>query len=292
VIGPVLLIGAAGYALGRARLVEAQPLVSLSVAVLAPAISFYAVTTATGDHSVLARMAGFLVLQLMVIGAIAAAVAAAFGWDRTRRTALMLATMFSNAGNAGLPLALFAWGSAGLAAALAFFAVQAVIVNMLAAYLAAQAESGARRALRVLAGLPVTYAVAAGLLLDVLGVVPPAPIAKAAQLLANGAVAVMLLLIGVQLAQVRPGGEGPAITAATVIRLGVAPVLAWVTAPWLGLEGIARQTSILQSSLPTAVTAAIWASEFGVAPALVSGAVIVTTLASPLTVAVLLTLLR
>jgi predicted permease len=288
----VLLVGAAGYALGRARVVDAQPLTSLSVAVLAPAISFYAVTTATADHTVLARMAAYLLLQLVLIGAIALAVSAAFGWDRTRRTALLLATLFSNAGNAGLPLALFSWGSAGLGAALAFFAVQAVIVNMLAAYLAAQAESGARRALRALVRLPVTYAVAAGLLLDALGVVPPVPVAKAAQLLAEGAVAVMLLLIGVQLALVRPSGEWPAITAGTVIRLGAAPVLAWVTAPWVGLDGIARQTSILQSSLPTAVTAAIWAAEFGVAPALVSGAVIVTTLVSPLTVAVLLTLLR
>jgi predicted permease len=286
------LIGAAGYALGRARLVDPQPLTSLSVAVLAPAISFYAVTTATADHGVLARMALYLVLQLVLIGVIAAAVSAASGWDRARRTGLLLATLFSNAGNAGLPLALFAWGGPGLAAALAFFAVQAVIVNVLAAYIAAQAESGARRALRTLARLPVTYAVAAGLVLDALGIVPPVPVAKAAELLANGAVAVMLLLIGVQLAQVRPGGEWPAIIAATVIRLGVAPVLAWVTAPWVGLEGVARQTSILQSSLPTAVTAAIWAAEFGVAPSLVSGAVIVTTLASPLSVAVLLTLLR
>jgi malate permease and related proteins len=288
----VLLIGAAGYALGRARLVEAQPLTSLSVAVLAPAISFYAVTTATADHSVLARMALYLIIQLVLIGVIAAAVSATFGWDRTRRTGLLLATLFSNAGNAGLPLALFAWGAKGLTAALAFFAVQAVIVNVLAAYIAAQADSGARRALRALARLPVTYAVAAGLLLDAFGIVPPVPVAKAAELLANGAVAVMLLLIGVQLAQVHPHGEWPAISVATVIRLAVAPALAWVTAPWVGLEGVARQTSILQSSLPTAVTAAIWASEFGVAPALVSGAVIVTTLLSPLTVAVLLTLLR
>lgn len=288
----MLLIGAAGYALGRAKLVDAQPLTSLSVAVLAPAISFYAVTTATGDHTVLARMAAYLVVQLILVGAIAVVVAATARWDGTRRTGLLLATLFSNAGNAGLPLALFAWGSRGLAAALAFFAVQAVLVNVLAAYIAAHAESGARRALRTLARLPITYAVAAGLLLDVLGIVPPAPVARAAELLANGAVAVMLLLIGVQLAQVHPNGEWPAITVATLIRLGAAPVIAWVTAPWVGLEGVARQTSILQSSLPTAVTAAIWASEFGVAPSLVSGAVIVTTLASPLTVAVLLTLLR
>jgi len=288
----VLVVAAAGYVLGRARVVDAQPLTSLSVAILAPAIAFYAVTTATADRTLLARMAVYVVLQLVLIGAVASASALAFGWDRTRRTGLLLSTLFSNAGNAGLPLALFAWGAAGLTAALAFFAVQAVVSNMLAAYLAAQAESGARRALRALARLPITYAVALGLLCNAAGVVPPAPIAKAAQLLAGGAIAVMLLLIGVQLARVRPAGEWPVITAGTIIRLAVAPVLAWVTAPWVGLEGVARQTSILQSSLPTAVTAAIWASEFGVAPALVSGAVIVTTLLSPLTIAVLLTLLR
>lgn len=288
----MLLVGAAGYVLGRGRLVDAQPLTSLSVAVLVPAIAFSAVTTATRDHGVLARMTAYIFIQLAAMGAVAAAAGLAFGWDRARRTGLLLAALFSNAGNAGLPLALFAWGAAGFAAALAFFAVQAVVSSMLAAYLAAQANGGARRALRALARLPITYAVAAGLALDAFSVVPPAPIAKAAELLADGAVAVMLLLIGVQLAQVRPAGEWPAIAVGTVLRLAVAPVLAWVSAPWVGLEGVARQTSILQSSLPTAVTAAIWASEFGVAPALVSGAVIVTTLLSPLTVAVLLTLLR
>jgi predicted permease len=286
------VVAAAGYALGRARIVDAQPLTSLSVAVLAPAIAFYAVTTGTGDHTVLARMIVYIVLQLVLLGAVAVASALVFGWDSTRRTGLLLSTLFSNAGNAGLPLALFAWGSAGLAAALAFFAVQAVVSNLLAAYLAAQAGAGARRALRAVARLPITYAVVLGLAFDAAGIVPPAPIAKAAQLLAAGAIAVMLLLIGVQLARVQPAGEWPVITAGTIIRLAVAPVLAWITAPWVGLEGVARQTSILQSSLPTAVTAAIWASEFGVAPALVSGAVIVTTLLSPLTIAVLLTLLR
>lgn len=112
---------------------------------------------------------------------------------------------------------------------------------MLAAYLAAHAESGARAAVRALARLPVTYAIAAGIFLDVIGLVPPAPIEKAVQLLANGGIAVMLLLIGVQLTRVRPAGEWPVITAAAVTRLGVAPVLAWVTTSWVGLEGVARQ---------------------------------------------------
>ncbi len=292
VIGPVLLVAAAGYVLGRRRVVEAQTLASLSVAVLVPSLAFYALTTSTLPQAALLRFAGYVVLQFVLIGIVIVLAARAYGWDRTVTTGLLLATLFSNAGNAGLPLAFFAWGSRGLSAAVGFFAVQAVATNVLAAYLAARAGGGAWHAARALLRLPVTYAIAAGLLLNVVGVPLPQPVAKAAQLLANGAIAVMLLLVGVQLAEVRLGGEWRGVAVATVTRLVVAPMLAWGTAPLLGLDGVARQTGILQASLPTAVTAAIWASEFAVVPTLVSSAVVVTTLLSPLTVTALLALLR
>lgn len=292
VLGPVLLVAAAGYGLGRRRIVEAQMLTSLSVAVLIPSLVFYALTTSALPQAALARFAGYIVLQFVLIGAVIFLAARAYGWDRTLTTGLLLATLFSNAGNAGLPLAFFAWGSAGLSAAVGFFAMQAVATNVLAAYLAARAGGGAVHAVRALLRLPVTYAIAAGLLLNVLGVPLPPPVAKSVQLLANGAVAVMLLLVGVQLAEVHLGGEWRGIAFATATRLIIAPLLAWGTAPLAGLDGVARQTGILQASLPTAVTAAIWASEFGVVPTLVSSAVVVTTLLSPLTVTILLVLLR
>jgi len=292
VVGPVLLVGAAGYVLGRRRAVEARTLTSLSVAVFVPALSFYAVTSSALPTGALAQFTGYILLQLLLIGLIVAAAARVYGWDRTLTTGLLLATLFSNAGNAGLPLAYFAWGDAGLASAIGFFAVQAVLTNMVLAYLAARADAGAVGALRALVRLPVTYAIAAGLLLNLLGVALPTPVAKGTKLLADGAVAVQLLLVGVQLAEVRFSGAWHGIAFATATRLVIAPILAWFTAPLFGLEGIARQTSILLASLPTAISAAIWASEFVVVPALVSSVVVITTLLSPLTVTLLIVLLR
>ncbi len=205
---------------------------------------------------------------------------------------MLLATLFSNAGNAGMPLAFFAWGDAGLAAATGFFVISAVPTNLGAAYIAAQATGNAAAGLRALVRLPVTYAIIVGLAFNLSGMTPPAPVAKAAQLLAGGAVAVMLLLVGAQLSTVHieGGWRGFAIAAAT--RLVFAPIVAWGTAGMFGLDGVVRQTSILQASLPTAVTSAIWASEFGAEPALVSSSVVITTLLSPLTITPLLALLR
>jgi predicted permease len=292
VVGPVLLVGGAGYALGRRRAVDGRALSSLSVAVFMPGIVFYAVTSSALQSVSLARFTGYLLVQFAVIAFLTAGTSRLYGWDRTLTTGLLLATMFSNAGNAGLPLAYFAWGNTGLAAAVGFFAVQAVMTNMVAAYLAAQAEAGAARALEALLRLPVTYAVAAGLLIDSLGIMLPPPIARATKLLADGALGVQLILVGVQLSEVRFSGAWRGIAFASAMRLVLAPALAWGTAPLLGLEGIARQTSILQASMPTAVSAAIWASEFAVTPALVSSVVVVTTLLSPLTITILLVLLR
>jgi predicted permease len=292
VLGPVLLIGAAGYFLARAHAVDARALTSLAANIMVPSLVFSALATSALPRATLVQLTAFVFAQFLLIGLVVGVAAWVRGWDRTQTTGFLLATLFSNAGNAGLPLALFAWGHEGLSAAAGFFAVSAVPTNMLAVFLAAQAGNSGRSTVRVLLRLPVTYAIAAGLGFNLLGTAPPLPIIKAAQLLASGAVAVMLLLVGAQLSAVRLEGEWRGIAFATAVRLVLAPVLAWWTAPLLGLEGVVRQTAILQASLPTAVTAAIWASEFGVAPGLVSSAVVVTSLLSPVTIAPLLVLLR
>ncbi len=291
VVGPVLLIGLAGYVLGRARLVDPRALTALSVWVMVPSLVFYALATAPLRQTSLAPVALYVGLQFLLLGDLVSSAARVAGWDRVYTTGLLLSTLFSNAGNAGLPLALFAWGTEGLHAAAQFFAIQALATNVLAAYLAARAGGSVRHALRALARLPVTYAIAGGLTLAALGIPPPPVLARAAQLLASGAVGVMLLLIGVQLSDIRAGAPWTGMSFAVATRLLIAPLIAWSTAPLLGLAGVVRQTSILQASLPTAVTTAIWAAEFGVTPSLVSSAVVATTLLSPVTVTALLVLL-
>jgi malate permease and related proteins len=292
VIGPVLLIGLAGYLLGRIGAVDTRALTSLAASILVPALMFSALSTSALPRVTFLRLAAFVAVQLLLVGLVIGAAARIGRWNRRLTAGMLLATLFSNAGNAGMPLAFFAWGDVGLAAATGFFVISAVPTNLLAAYIAAQASGNAAAGLRALVRLPVTYAIIAGLAFNLSGMTPPAPVAKAAQLLAGGAVAVMLLLVGAQLSTVHVDGGWRGIATAAATRLIFAPIVGWGTAGALGLDGVVRQTSILQASLPTAVTSAIWASEFGAEPALVSSAVVVTTLLSPLTITPLLVLLR
>jgi predicted permease len=291
VVLPVLLIAAIGYALGRFKSIDLGSITTMSVSVLVPAVVFDSLTRAALPRDVFGRLALHVLVQLVCIGLLAVAVAAVLGWDRAERAALLLATLFSNSGNMGLPIALFAFGPPGLALAGGWFAVQAVSLHTLGVWIAAHARTGGTEALRQLFRLPIFYAVIAGIAVNGTGWSLPAPVAKVSQLLANGSIAVLLLLLGVQLSRLRPKAEAAGASVASAIRLLAAPPIAWLTGTMLGLEGAALGVAILQSSMPSAVTAALWATEFDARPGLVSASVVVTTLASVVTLTVLLAVL-
>jgi predicted permease len=138
---------------------------------------------------------------------------------------------------------------------------------------------------------PILYAVVAGVIVNVAGWSLPGPVAKASQLLGGGAIALMLLLVGLQLARLTVREEAAGATLATAIRLLAAPPIAWVAGKLVGLEGLALAVAVLQASTPTAVTSALWALEFDARPALVSATVVLSTVVSVVTLTVLLAVL-
>jgi predicted permease len=102
----------------------------------------------------------------------------------------------------------------------------------------------------------------------------------------------MLLVLGMQFEKgawpERPG----LVAVASVLALIGSPLIGFLLAPALGLTGLARQAVLVESAMPSAVITTILALEFDVAPRFVTSVVVVTTLASPLTVSVLIALLQ
>ena len=288
---PVLLIGGLGYLVGRARSLDLAPISGLTVLVLAPAIVFDSLARAALPRDVLSRLALHIALQLAGIWLLTVIVARLTGWAGPAQGAFLLATLFSNAGNVGLPLSFFAFGSDGLAIAGGWFALMSIGASIIAPYLAARSRVGARAALGRVGRQPIIYAVVAGVVVNLSGWSLPGPVAKASELLAGGAVALMLLLLGLQLARLTVREEATGAALATAIRLLAVPPIAWAAGKLVGLEGTALAVAILQASTPTAVTSALWAMEFDARPALVSAAVVLSTVVSVLTLTVLLAIL-
>jgi hypothetical protein len=288
---PVLLIGGLGYLVGRARALDLAPITGLTVLVLAPAIVFDSLARAALPWDLLSRLILHVALQLAAVWLLTVVVARLVGWHGPAQGAFLLATLFANAGNVGLPLALFAFGPDGLAIAGGWFAVMSIGSSTIAPYLAARARLGVRGALVRVVRQPVIYAVAAGVVVNLSGLSLPGPVARASELLAGGAVALMLLLVGLQLARLTVREEASGAALASTIRLVAVPPIAWAIGRLVGLEGVPLAVAVVQASTPTAVTSALWALEFDARPALVSGAVVLSTVVSVVTLTVLLAVL-
>jgi hypothetical protein len=197
-----------------------------------------------------------------------------------------------NAGNFGLPIILFAFGEEGLARGSAYFTISAAISASLGVYLAARGCAPGNLALRRVAGVPLVYAAALGLILNMIDLTIPLPLAKAVHLLGQASVPIMLVTLGIQLAQTFQGKwrriHVPALAIVVAGRLFVAPALALLTAWILGLPELTRNIVVAESAMPTAVMATILATEFECDAGFVTLSVFATTLASIVTLTLLL----
>ena len=75
------------------------------------------------------------------------------------------------------------------------------------------------------------------------------------------------------------------------MRLLISPLLALPLTVFMGLTGLTQQVTLIQSGMPTAVTSTILATEFRGEAGFTSAVVLISTLASVVTLTILLTIL-
>jgi predicted permease len=139
---------------------------------------------------------------------------------------------------------------------------------------------------------PSLYAAALGIAVNVAGVDLPVTVEAPVESLALAAVPTMLVVLGLQLQDM--GGREDLVDTAAVnlMRLVVAPAVAWLTASALGLAGVERGTLVVLAAMPVAVISTILATEFRAEPAFVTRVVVTSTLLSMLSLTVLIALVR
>jgi predicted permease len=205
--------------------------------------------------------------------------------------ALLIMTMFVNAGNYGLTLNQLRYGDAGLARAVVYYTSSTLMLYTVGIFIASMGEMNGRAALRKLLRFPAVYAAVSAVVVYGLNVQLPAPLLRGIEVAGAGAIPVMLLVLGMQIADLR--GRQPAwrlLAPALGLRLLVGPLVGLLVAGAVGLQGLGRSTSIIEASMPPAVFTIILATEFDLEPEGVTAVVVLATLVSPLTIATVITL--
>ena len=298
VLLPILVVVASGYLLQRRLELDLHSVNRLSLYLLSPALIFSSLAQSRIEATETLRIAAFMTLFVVAIGLVTWLVALVLRLDGIDRAALMLCVMFMNAGNYGLPAARFAFGQEGFDRAVLFFVVQAILAQTLAIYIAGAGHGDRRGGLVQLLKMPQIYAVLAvlavrlgGLRLDPEGEGILNDVFRGVDLVGDAAVPLLLIVLGLQLAETGRIGEGPKVALATVLRLGLSVPLAIGLSYALNLDGLSTKLAIMLSSMPTAVNVTILAIEFNVRPRFVSSVVVVSTAASVFSLTLILVLL-
>ena len=291
-IAPILLAAGAGFTVGRAFKVDLRSISRITFYIFSPCLVFVSLyeTRLTGEE--FGRMAVFTVGVVGLLGCAAFAFGKTIGLNQPTLVGLIIVTMFGNGGNYGLPLTLFAFGQEALARAVIYYVVSTICVYSVGIIIASSGRATLRQSVLGIFKLPVLYGVILAVTLRLVNLELPLPIFRAAQLLSQAALPVMLIVLGLQLAEAKRPDNLRTVAIASIFQLVSGPTIGLLMAALLGLSGPARQAAVLEAAMPAAVITTILAVEYDLDPVFVTGTVLVTTLLSPLTLVPLIAFLQ
>ncbi len=275
VIAPVFVIALLGYVWERRGMpFDTNTMSLLCSYVGGPCLMLYTLLESKADLSLAPRVVAAAALMILLMGIV--------GWGVVRALKLPVrvylpALMFPNSGNMGLPLCLFAFGESGLALAVTFFATMAGLQFSVGISLASGSVS-----VRGLVTNPMVISVVLAAALMAGDVTLPLWIANVLQVLGNTLIPLMLMSLGASLSKLQVAGIGRSF-GFSVLRLAGGFVIAVGLTQVLGLEGAARGSVIIQSSMPVAVFSYLFAARYDNQPEDVAAMVFISTILSFLT---------
>jgi predicted permease len=288
---PIILLSGAGFALGKALHVDPRSLGRVVFYVFSPVLIFDLLVQNQLKLSEAAVVIAFALTFILLIGALTLLLGVFLKLERSALVAILITTMFANTGNYGLPLVSFAFGEQALSYAGIYFATTTLLFYTLGVFLASLGHMTLKEAIAGLFKIPTMYGVLLAIVINILNLEIPMPVARAVELAAGGTIPLMLVLLGVQLTRVEFTGNQRALQLSVSLRLIVAPLAALLFAALFGLQGSPLQASVTQASMPSMVSATVLATEYNLDARLVTAVVFISTLLSPVTLTPLLVFL-
>lgn len=288
---PIMLVASFGYLLRKRLHLHIGTLSSVVFNILSPALVFSSLANSQLPGNELVELVGFSALNILGIGALALVMARVMRLERVDVATFLIVVMFVNGGNYGLTLLQLRYGDEGLSRGVVYYVTSTILVYTLGIIIASMGRVSWRDTLKRIVRLPAVYAATLAILVYSFKIPIPAPLMSGITIAGSGAIPVMLLVLGMQIADIRPGDSGRYVWPAVGLRLVGGPLLGLAIAGLLNLQGVGRSAMIIESAMPTAVINLILASEFGLPTSNVARIVVLSTLASPLTIAATITLL-
>jgi predicted permease len=269
IVFPVFAIVAVGYVYGRYRRPDMSAANQLNMSVLLPALIFSVLSGKDFNLNEYGALAGAAAAVVLGSGLLAWPVARL---ARVPAKTFVPPMMFTNSGNMGLPLAVFAFGEAALPAAVVLFIVENGLHFTLGTWLMDHRAHW----LDVLKQ-PIVLATLAGIAFALFGWGVPRPLGAAIELLGQASIPLLLFSLGARLTTVDWREWRIGVLAAAVCPLtGIAMVL--LVRPFLDLTPLQASLLLVFGALPPAVLNYLVAERYRQEPGRVAALVMIGNL--------------
>lgn len=290
VILPVFLLLGIGFFVGKFMDINSKSVSDLCIYVFSPALFFHSVTTSSLDLGDLGRIVLFALLLFLLFALLVKVLGGFLGWQKAYQNTMMLASAFPNTGNYGLPIVFFAFGDEGMAIAIIYVVTQSLLMNSAGIFYASNHERTPRKEIFItIVRMPGFIAITVGLVLKIADIVVPEAIGNATGLLGQAAVPVLLTLLGITLASIQIKNVLAFIGTAALLKLVAFPAIGFLLLSLLyPMDSLEAKVLLIAVATPAAATTTLLAIKFDMNPDMVASAMFVSTLASILTIPLLL----
>ncbi len=288
VILPVFGIVLLGALLGGRLELQARTLTRAAYYIFVPAFIFQSISQADVPLTSLSRMITFIILTHLLAVLIAAGLGRVLGRSKEMIAAFIMIAAFGNVGNFGLALIQFRLGDIALPEASIYFVVINTVAFVICISAAGWAHGGGRGAIWSVLKTPALWATVPAVMVSIGGFDVPLLLDRMVGLLAGAMIPVMLFALGLQLREQARIHLTTDVFLASGFRLFLAPMLALLIAAPFGLSQIESAAGVLQAAMPVAILVSIIAKENDIVPEFVTSVVVVSTLASVVTLSLLM----
>ena len=279
---PVFLIIAIGFVIGKKRKIDVQPIVDLIIYIAGPSLIFVSLAKSNIELNDFLTMVIVTVVFTSILWLLAYII---FKITKSKNYGLYLPMAHGNTGYLGWPIALFAFGIAGLSRAVIFDAVASVFLFSLGIYVVHR-----RNELKEIFKIPLIYALILGFLFNFFKIPVPKMAFSALEMIGMITIPAALLVLGYKLTEIKLKSAKIAFLA-SLFKIGIGFLVAFLIVALFSITGITRDIILLEASMPSAVFTMILCQKYKRDAAFVASTVLISTIISIFTIPLILSIL-
>ncbi|MBL0388086.1 AEC family transporter [Tumebacillus sp. ITR2] len=287
IIFPVFALIGVGAFLHRKFKFDMNTLSKINTYLLMPVVSFENIYKSKIGGDTLLHIFVFLVLQAILLILVSNGVSKLAKFDRGLSVTFSNSVVLNNSGNYGLPVSqlVFADHPLGMSIQVVITIFQNLLTYTYGLLNVVSVHQNRWASLKEFFKTPVIYGILAGLLLNAFNIEIPLFLWTPIENVANAFLCMALITLGAQSATLKLTSFTLPLSLSLIGRLLLPPLLAIVLIYFLHLDGVTAQALLIASAYPTSRNSALFALEYNNHPEYAAQAVLLTTMFSSVTVA-------